>query len=338
MRILHAPVNIANQSWEIRTGLRKLGYECDTLIDSQHRNRFGYPSDFNLYLDRWPYRVRHLPMTASLVKYLPRYDIFHFHGGESFLTGNLDLPILKKFGKKLVMHYWGTDIRRRSLACYQEQLITQILMRNEEDIIKMLSYQSRYIDLAIVADNELKKYIEEFYPHIALIPLAINLDKIEPVYPEPSHTKPPLIVHAPSRRVNKGTEHILRAIEKLEQENQPFEFKLIEGMTNQEARQVYIEADIIVDQLYHGYAYLAIEAMALGKSVVSNIGPGILELRPPGLPIVITNPNNVYDKLKWLLNEPQLRHSLGRQGRKYVTQVHSVEKIAEQLVDLYQSL
>ena len=77
------------------------------------------------------------------------------------------------------------------------------------------------------------------------------------------------MLHAPSRRIVKGTKYILDAVEELKSEGLKFDFKMVEGMKNSDAKELYRTADIVVDQLRIGwYGVLAVEAMALGKPVI----------------------------------------------------------------------
>ena len=81
----------------------------------------------------------------------------------------------------------------------------------------------------------------------------------------PSDRERPIVVHAPSSRRRKGSEHVIAACEGLD-----VELELVEGLHHDEALKRYRAADIVVDQLNAGwYGLFAIEAMALGKPVVT---------------------------------------------------------------------
>ncbi len=67
------------------------------------------------------------------------------------------------------------------------------------------------------------------------------------------HERKPLVVHAPSNRGVKGTEVIVQIVERLKDDGMDFNFSLVEGMPNNEARKVYEQADLLVDQLYAGW-------------------------------------------------------------------------------------
>ena len=100
-------------------------------------------------------------------------------------------------------------------------------------------------------------------PEAEMIPPGIDVRAIEPS--PPTDRARPLIVHAPSSRRRKGTEHLIAACEGLDAD-----LVLVEGLHHAEAFERYREADIVVDQLNAGwYGVFAIECLALGKPVVT---------------------------------------------------------------------
>src|SRR5206468_10236050 len=88
----------------------------------------------------------------------------------------------------------------------------------------------------------------------------------------PSDAARPLVVHAPSNRAKKGTAHVIDACAEL-----PVELDVVEGVPHDEARERYARADIVVDQLNAGWhGVFALEAMALGKPVVTYLKPDVV--------------------------------------------------------------
>jgi len=145
-------------------------------------------------------------------------------------------------------------------------------------------------------------------------------------------------VHAPTDKRLKGTEYILGAVARLEKEH-ALRLLLLDRVPHRQAIQTYQTADIVVDQVLGGtYGVLAVEAMALGKPVVCYVREDLRETYPEELPIVSANPEDVYQKLKMLVENAPLRHRLGIRGREYVERYHDSMKIAEQLVGLYERL
>ena len=109
LRIFHGPVNIAGISRYLADWQREQGIIADSfsLYDSKIVER----SHVELRIFEYGWLTRKLLWVAVLVLALLRYNVFHLYFGVSLLPFNLDLPILKLFGKKVVMTYCGSDIR-----------------------------------------------------------------------------------------------------------------------------------------------------------------------------------------------------------------------------------
>ena len=148
----------------------------------------------------------------------------------------------------------------------------------------------------------------------------------------------PLIVHAPSSRRRKGSEHVIAAVEGLDAD-----LELVEGLHHDEAFERYRAADIVVDQLNAGwYGLFAIEAMALGKPVVTFLHDEAVrrteEAFGTRVPIVSATAETLRETLRPLVADAARRRELGAASRAYVEHVHDVERVADRLLDLYRRL
>lgn len=56
------------------------------------------------------------------------------------------------------------------------------------------------------------------------------------------------------------------------------------------------------------------------------------------LPLVSATSETLEQNLRPLIASAELRHSLGNAGHRYVEQVHDVDQIAEQLIQIYQRI
>jgi glycosyltransferase involved in cell wall biosynthesis len=121
------------------------------------------------------------------------------------------------------------------------------------------------------------------------------------------------------------------------------ELDLVEGVPHTEARERYRRADVVVDQLNAGwYGLFAIEAMALGKPVVSFLHDDArLRTREAfglDVPIVQATKETLTDALRPLVDAPAERRRLGTAGRAYVERVHDVDVLADRLLEIYARL
>ena len=148
-----------------------------------------------------------------------------------------------------------------------------------------------------------------------------------------------MVVHAPSSRRRKGTDHVLEACDGLD-----VELRIVEGLHHDEALARYRDADIVVDQLNAGwYGLFAIECMALGKPVVTYLHDEAVrrteEAYDLSVPIVRATAATLRDRLEELVEMgPAGREEIGQASRAYVEQVHDLERVTDRLVGLYETV
>jgi glycosyltransferase involved in cell wall biosynthesis len=147
-----------------------------------------------------------------------------------------------------------------------------------------------------------------------------------------------VILHAPSSRRRKGTEHVIAACEGLDAD-----LVLVEGLHHEEAFARYREADIVVDQLNAGwYGLLAIECMALGKPVVTFLHDEAVRRTEDAfgtrVPIVAATKDDLRARLEPLVASAAERRRIGEESRAYIERVHDLERVADRLLDLYARL
>jgi glycosyltransferase involved in cell wall biosynthesis len=123
----------------------------------------------------------------------------------------------------------------------------------------------------------------------------------------------------------------------------PVELEIVEGVHHEEARERYARADIVVDQLNAGWhGIFALEAMALGKPVVTHLRPEWVDKAERALgirlPIAPATKETLVDTLRPLVESAALRREVGAASRAYVERVHDVDRVAQRLVDLYERL
>ena len=333
VKILHGTMEIANQMHALTGGLQKNGYQARYV--NYYSSYLGYQGDINIFQDCKTQQEVNGRINKFAKQALTEYDIFHFHFGTSLTLNNSDLPLLKSHGKKVLMNYWGSDVRRLSVA-QKYNPYAMVKSTNESKIIQDMKKIAKYITHCVVGDQELNLYVKDYFPNVHILPVAID---IASYCPQTTKANPkPLFVHAPTSPEVKGTKHILRAIEILQQEYD-FDFQLIQGMSHEQAKQAYQQADLIIDQILIGsHGVLAVEAMAMGKPVVCWISEYMRDKYFDDLPIIIANPDTITDVLRHILCNMDMLSELGKRGRRYVEKNHDADDIAERLISIYQKL
>jgi glycosyltransferase involved in cell wall biosynthesis len=293
--------------WTNAEALRRRGVDARLVVFERYRLHPEADESLEIPSDD-PLLGRQARQWAAFARLLPRTDVFHFHFGLTLVPKRLQFPLLRVARKKSVMHYLGSDIRGKTPA--------------------ELAYGKR-ADAEIVGSYDAIRWV----PEAEVIPPGIDLAQIESE--PPSDRQRPLIVHAPSSRRRKGTEAVIGAVEGLDAD-----LELVEGLHHQEAFKRYRAADIVVDQLNAGwYGLFAIEAMALGKPVVTFLHEEAVRRTEAAfatrVPVVSASAETLREALRPLVADAARRRELGAESRAYVQHVHDLERVTDRLLDLY---
>ncbi len=331
MKIIQLPTEIAGQSYLTAKGLREIGHDA---MNVARPNRFGYPCDYNLRFSNLPL-LKKMFNPLLFFKWANEYDIFHYHKSP-LLPYGLDINYLKHINKPFFIEFWGSDVRINKLERERNPYFKEPDNNDSKKQIKRLEYWSDQTDEVIFSDNSFDIFLKPYFKKIHIVRQRIDTSAFTPSYPSPE-TKIPKVLHAPSRNMdNKGSKFVESAIASLKAKKLPFEYIRIQGLTNSEAIKAYAQADIIVDQLMAGsHGIFACEGMALGKPVVCYIHDSLVSTYPDGFPIVNANPDTIESVLEELILSPQKRHDIGKQGRKYVEEVHDIKVVAKRLEKIY---
>ncbi|MEX0851143.1 MAG: hypothetical protein WD015_06525 [Gaiellaceae bacterium] len=309
LRVVHCPVNTAGVPWSNVQALRGRGVDAQLVVF----NRYKLHPEADWSLERrGDLARRQLTQWRALLQLLPRTDIFHFYFGLTLVPQSVQFPILRALRKKSVLHYLGSDIREKTPAD--------------------LAF-GRKAGAQVVGSYDAIRWV----PEAEVIPPGIGVKSIETAFPSADRARP-VILHAPSSRRRKGTEHILAACEGLDAD-----VLVVEGLHHSEAFERYREADIVIDQLNAGwYGLFAIECMALGKPVVTFLHDEAVrrteEAFGMSVPIVSATKENLRERLEPLVASAAERRRIGEASRAYAEHVHDSERVTDRLLDLYARL
>jgi hypothetical protein len=295
--------------WTTAQALRRRGVDARLVVF----NRYRLHPEADESLDRrGGLARRQLAQWRAFARLAPRTDVFHFVFGLTLVPRRLQFPLLHALRKRSVMHYLGSDIRGKTPA--------------------ELAY-GREAGAQIVGSYDAVRWV----PEAEVIPPGIDVAAVVPE--PPSDRARPVVVHAPSSRRRKGTEHVLAACEGLD-----VELRLVEGLRHDEAFALYRDADVVVDQLHAGwYGLFAIECMALGKPVVTFLHEEAVTRTEAAfgvrVPIVNASATTLQTRLEELVAAgPAGRRALGAASRAYVERVHDLELVTDRLLDVYARL
>ena len=237
------------------------------------------------------------------------FDIYHFDGDVPFIYGDRILKRLKK--KHIVTHFFGSDLRRWG----------------------MNPYLNEYAALRITSELDHTK----IDPSLVFVPIPYEAEKISPRL----HENPVLRVgHSPTRRTAKGTEDIIKVINRLKKRVR-FEFLLIEGVPNKKCMELKATCDVGIDNIGNyagtGYGRSGLEFLALGIPTIVEI-MGEYEHLLPNHPFIKATKNNLEDVLYHLLTDEQLRQKKRDEGIKWVRDFPHPRRIMAKIYEEYRKL
>lgn len=248
---------------------------------------------------------------AAVEYELDSFDIIHYDAGLDFFRYPKQAVKWKKQGKKIVCCYYGSDLRLRGLI-------------KELDEISDLNITSEFDHLAMKKDLE---YI--FYPYsTSELPERV-----------PNTSSAIKIVHSPTNRKYKGTELILRVIEKISKARR-VDFLLCEGVPRNELLQIKAGCDISIDQVGGtmggtGYGKAGLETLGMGIPTITNLTDEYRAWLPENPFVVANNEKELESELYRLIDDAGYRERMGNEGKRWVAKYHSYESVNKALKELY---
>lgn len=342
--------SLAGVPYVLAKGLREKGYASINVIQSTiddggvTKSNNDTKSNRNLPYDRVLFKkndfkfIKLIKSISLVIEVIKKGSIVHYHGG-SILPRDLDTYIFKFFNIPMLKSWGGGDARIISQAVKANPYFYRYEEPQKDKKIKKMFKRLSSNGVKIATDPEMSTYSEPYFGKIFTFRVPINLDTINCKYPD-INSKKPIFLHIPTHQFVKGTVHIKNAFDKLKKEGYDFEFKFLEpNLTQKEVKEEISKCDVYVDELRVGsYGVTAIESMASGKPTMTFIREDIIRDFPLELPFVNTNPDTVYDNLKFLILNPQKRYEIGIKSREYVEKYHDIDVVIENTLTLYKEI
>lgn len=335
MRILQAPSNIANQAWSIAEGLRALGHEVE--VWHYGPNKFSYPADRAV-----PFPPeKPVDLWRLIERALQTFDVFHFHYARSLvprqvgtIPGLWDLPLYGGAGKPAFFTFHGSDVRLRTEHMEADRwsyFRFADVPCDEDDIRKRLEIIRTYAAGMWVCSPVNRRLVPDagFHPRALLV--------AEWPFVGPVNREVPVVVHAPSRRSTKGSDIVLREVEKAQERGLKFEFRVLEGLSHAGLRDALSKADVLVDNLLLGdYEVTGLEALCMGKTVITRLTDPVFA-QMGEVPILSADPDTFGEVLERAVTDHRLRESLAEAGRGFVERHHDAKIVADKILTGYRS-
>lgn len=312
-----------------------------------------------------PLRIGHsrhsLNLLYAAMRFLPQrsHDVIHCHFGPVGVRGVL-LKEMSAVRGKLVTSYYGHDVTRYPLKfgrdCYRKLFETG-------DLFLVLSQHMRDQLVELGCDK----------CRVRVHHLGVDCRRLSFAPREPSQNQRLRILTIARFVEKKGLEYAVSAVAKLVESGLKVEHRIVGngplfgrmqqlieqrgvrhcvhllGWKDQdEVARLLDDADVLLapsvtssDGDEEGTPTVLMEAMACGLPVVSTYHSAIPEVVDDGVSGYLVRERDVdalADKLGYLIEHPDLWAKMGRAGRAFVEQHYDINKLNDQLVDLYRKL
>lgn len=319
MRILLGPVDICCMLRIFAEGFRKLGHQVTIAVSQRLDWCEEYGDDI---VDLRPGKFD----SGTIDNLIANHDVFFM-----VWTNPFGFRRLRELGKHIISYLVGSDVRHHS--GYEQQYGASWKHNSEsyskDPLVRPLSYIRKaelYSDVVLSCPTQgslgIRPYMRAFVP--------VKLSRYEYNIPR---RDVPVIIHAPSVKSAKGTPLILPVLERLRSEGIDFDLRLLHGVSQRQVLDELAKADMAIDQLYGNFHGLfSLEALASGCALATSNNENF-EPFPPNRPILNIEPGNLYEPLKRLLTDKDLRIRLAQEGRKYVEKYYDHVNVAGRILE-----
>lgn len=290
------------------------------------------------------FRPVRVPIVSALTeawcvwRVVSRYEIIHSHFALTVSRSGWEWPLLKRMGRRIVVHYRGCEIRDRGA-----------LMRSQPDvnICQECDYMPRLCEAEVnVTRRRLARACGDAFlvttPDLmAFAPGAQHVRFFAP----PPDTLPPTarerapgfkIVHATNHPGIEGTRRIQTVIDSLVVKGFPIRFVRLHGVTHDRVLEELRDADLTIGKMKMGYyANAQLESLAAGVPAIAWVRDEFLtdDIRNSGL--IVSSLDELEATLERLLRNPELLEAKRRIARESVQRLHPNAEIAAELKAVY---
>jgi hypothetical protein len=331
-RVYIAPVNFSGQGYAWARAVERLDGVGAVSMQYRLDDDFGFPSDNALPVrvfvrsTRWQ-RAQFRAVTRGFTHVIVEAERPIFGGlfDESVVR---EVQALRAAGLRVAMLSHGSDLR---LPSRHRELDEWSPFRDESwDAIPVLEKQA-LANRVVLVESHAPVFVatpEQLldWPDASWLP-----NVVEPALWQSDDAalerETPVVIHAPSNPVIKGTDLIEPAATQLAASG-AIEYRRIQGVPATQMPDVYRQADIVLEQFRIGnYSTVALQAMAAGRLVIGHVHEQVRDhvRREYGVdvPIVEATPATLRAVLDEVLAKRDAYRAVAASGPAFIAAVHN---------------
>ncbi len=357
----------SNVHWTLAEGLRPLGHEVCVVSNGDFWK--NYKRDISLTRTTYSKTegIFYLLKTAMLLPRFRNYDVVQLIN-PMFLEIKAERiePIyrfLKKHNKKTFLCAYGMDAYWVKACTGKPHIFRYSDFNIGEQAIENNYTAEQALDWQHTPKAKLNKYIandcngiiaglyeyhtaykQEHSDKLTYIPFPIKEEKTKEQHFYSTDRKIRFFIGIQkTRSIYKGTDIMLRALERIHHDYpNECEIQKAESVPFEEYSRMINDCDVLLDQLY-GYspAMNALLAMSKGKIVVGGAEEECYKIlnedKLHPMINVIPDEEDVYNKLKWLIENRDQISQMQQESIEFVKKHHNPEKVAKKYLEFWKS-
>ncbi|MDD0808781.1 hypothetical protein PSQ20_00385 [Curvibacter sp. RS43] len=276
-----------------------------------------------------------------------RFNAFIFIFGSTITNSELELWLLRYFGRKIIFIYVGSDARPPFIDGVwfpasdfpgDFERVSRMARKFKMRIALHEKYANYLVNSPSTAQYHERPYINWFAMGV---PKASSVRGVG-LEEGPIFKRPVRILHSPSNPGVKGSQAIFSVLDNLRARGYEFELIKLQGVSNDVVLQELNACDFVIDQLYSDtpMAVFATEAAHFSKPAV--VGGYFAEhihrvlpedMIPPSLYVV---PSDLEAAIERMIVDVDFRLELGRRAFDFVQSKWMSDKVAARYLKLLQ--
>ena len=331
VRLWVGPVNWAGQGWQwARAAERSAGVGSSALVYSLAHD-FRFAADrvvpFGAYaLSRRWQRAEEATVTTGFTHLLLEAERRPF-GAIIDETVEAQIGRVLAAGVRVALVCHGSDIRlpSRHLAAEPDSPFAAMTPRSRSRVEAAVRRNAGVIDRLHLPTFVSTPDLLDDVPLARWLPVIVDPDRWS-TDTTPLQRAVPLVAHAPSKGLVKGSDLVDPVMERLAHEGL-IEYRRVSGVPAERMVDVYRDADIVLDQFrLGGYGVAACEAMAAGRIVIGHVGEGsrrtAQEASALELPIIEATGATIELVLRGVLAQRDDALAMAARGPAFVAALH----------------
>jgi hypothetical protein len=278
-------------------------------------------------------------------KIVSRYEVIHSHFGIMLTLSGWEYPLLKKMGRKIVIHHRGCEVRDRQKNMTKnpevnicEQCDYNGSVCTNPIMLKRVRLARQYGDVFLVTTPDMKDFVPDAVHFPFFLP-QIKFSDYAAVAKERNNGDEFKIVHVTGHPGIEGTEEIKKAIQNLMTKGYPINFVFLHLVHHDQVLREIATADLTIGKMKMGYyANAQIESLTLGVPAITYVRPEFMtsELADSGL--IFSTLKDLEQTLEYYLTHPDELERKRQIARSSVMLLHGDDRLGGQMVKLYGEL